>query len=33
LIETEKAESEKELEKLKARRLMLEYVDRHDFAI
>ncbi|MBZ5625108.1 MAG: hypothetical protein LAQ69_41350 [Acidobacteriia bacterium] len=33
LIEKEKAESEKEVEKLKARRLMLEYVDRHSFAV
>ena len=33
LIENEKAESEKEVEKLKARRLMLEYVDRHAFAV
>jgi type I restriction enzyme R subunit len=33
LIENEKAEGEKEVEKLKARRLMLEYVDRHAFAI
>ncbi len=33
LIENEKAESEKEVEKLKARRLMLKYVDQHEFAI
>lgn len=33
LIENEKADSEKEVEKLKARRLMLQYVDRHEFAI
>jgi len=33
LIETEKAEGEKEVEKLKARRLMLQYVDQHEFAI
>lgn len=33
LIENEKAESDKEVEKLKARRLMLDYVDRHAFAI
>lgn len=33
LIENEKADSEKEVEKLKARRLMLHYVDRHEFAI
>ena len=33
LIQNEKAEGEKEVEKLKARRLMLEYVDRHAFAI
>lgn len=33
LIETEKADGEKEVEKLKARRLMLQYVDRHEFAI
>jgi len=33
LIQNEKAEGDKEVEKLKARRLMLEYVDRHAFAI
>lgn len=33
LIEKEKAEGEKEVEKLKARRLLLEYVDQHEFAI
>ena len=33
LIENEKAVRDKEVEKLKARRLMLEYVDRHAFAI
>ncbi|WP_262966551.1 type I restriction enzyme subunit R domain-containing protein [Methylobacter psychrophilus] len=33
LIENEKAESEMEVEKLKARRLMLKYVDQHEFAI
>ncbi|MDO9067588.1 MAG: type I restriction endonuclease [Deltaproteobacteria bacterium] len=33
LIENEKADGEKEVEKLKARRLMLKYVDQHDFAI
>lgn len=33
LIETEKADGEKEVEKLKARRLMLHYVDQHEFAI
>ncbi len=33
LIENEKAEGDLEVEKLKARRLMLEYVDRHAFAI
>ena len=33
LIETEKADGEKEVEKLKARRLMLQYVDQHEFAI
>jgi type I restriction enzyme R subunit len=33
LIENEKAEGEKEVEKLKARRLLLEYVDQHEFAI
>lgn len=33
LIENEKADSEKEVEKLKARRLMLQYVDQHEFAI
>ncbi|MBI2354303.1 MAG: type I restriction endonuclease subunit R [Deltaproteobacteria bacterium] len=33
LIENEKAEGEKEVEKLKARRLMLQYVDQHEFAI
>jgi len=33
LIENEKADGDKQVEKLKARRLMLEYVDRHDFAI
>lgn len=33
LIENEKADSEKEVEKLKARRLMLKYVDQHEFAI
>ena len=33
LIENEKAESEKEVEKLKARKLLLEYVDQHTFAI
>jgi type I restriction enzyme R subunit len=33
LIENEKAEGDKEVERLKARRLMLEYVDRHEFAI
>ena len=33
LIENEKAEGEKEVEELKARRLLLEYVDQHEFAI
>ena len=33
LIENEKADSEKAVEKLKARRLMLKYVDQHEFAI
>ena len=33
LIENEKAEGEREVEKLKARRLMLQYVDQHEFAI
>jgi type I restriction enzyme R subunit len=33
LIENEKADSEKEVEELKARRLMLQYVDQHEFAI
>ena len=33
LIENEKAEGDKEVEKLKARRLLLEYVDQHEFAI
>ncbi len=33
LIENEKADGEKEVEKLKARRLMLNYVDQHEFAI
>lgn len=33
LIENEKADGEKEVEKLKARRLMLKYVDQHEFAI
>lgn len=33
LIENEKAEGEKLVEKLKARRLLLEHVDRHEFAI
>jgi type I restriction enzyme, R subunit len=33
LIETEKADGEKQVEKLKARRLMLQYVDQHEFAI
>ena len=33
LIENEKADGEKEVEKLKARRLMLQYVDQHEFAI
>ncbi len=33
LIQTEKADGEKEVEKLKARRLMLHYVDQHEFAI
>lgn len=33
LIENEKAEDEKLFEKLQARRLLLEYVDRHEFAI
>lgn len=33
LIENEKAESDLEVEKLKARRLLLQYVDRHEFAI
>lgn len=33
LIENEKADSEKLVEELKARRLLLEYVDRHEFAI
>jgi len=33
LIQNEKAEGDKEVERLKARRLMLEYVDRHAFAI
>ncbi len=33
LIENEKAEGDKEVEKLKARRLMLKYVDQHEFAI
>ena len=33
LIQTEKADGDKEVEKLKARQLMLEYVDQHAFAI
>lgn len=33
LIENEKADSEREVEELKARRLMLQYVDQHEFAI
>ena len=33
LIQNEKAEGEKLVEKLKARRLLLEYVDQHAFAI
>jgi len=33
LIENEKAEGEKLVEELKARRLLLEYVDQHEFAI
>jgi type I restriction enzyme R subunit len=33
LIENEKADGEKLVEELKARRLLLEYVDRHEFAI
>lgn len=33
LVQNEKADSEKEVEKLKARRLMLGYVDSHEFAI
>ena len=33
LIENEKADGEKEVEKLKARRLLLKYVDQHEFAI
>lgn len=33
LIENEKADREKEVEKLKARRLLLQYVDQHEFAI
>lgn len=33
LIENEKADGEKEVDKLKARRLMLNYVDQHEFAI
>jgi type I restriction enzyme R subunit len=33
LLENEKAEGEKLVEELKARRLLLEYVDRHAFAI
>lgn len=33
LLQNEKAEGEKLLEELKARRLLLEYVDRHAFAI
>ncbi|RJP93881.1 MAG: type I restriction endonuclease subunit R [Desulfobacteraceae bacterium] len=33
LIENEKADGEKQVEKLKARRLMLQYVDQHEFAI
>lgn len=33
LIQNEKADGEREVEKLKARRLMLQYVDRHEFAI
>jgi len=33
LIENEKADGEREVEKLKARRLMLQYVDQHEFAI
>jgi type I restriction enzyme, R subunit len=33
LVQNEKAEGEKLVEELKARRLLLEYVDRHEFAI
>lgn len=33
LVENEKAEGEKLVEELKARRLLLEYVDQHEFAI
>lgn len=33
LIQTEKADGDKDFEKAKARRMMLEYVDRHEFAI
>jgi type I restriction enzyme R subunit len=33
LVENEKAEGEKLVEELKARRLLLEYVNQHDFAI
>ncbi|WP_218081638.1 type I restriction endonuclease subunit R [Anthocerotibacter panamensis] len=33
LIENERANTEQELEKLKARKLMLQYVDQHEFAI
>ncbi|MGH8560690.1 MAG: type I restriction enzyme subunit R domain-containing protein, partial [Nevskiales bacterium] len=33
LIQNEKADGDKEVEKLKARRLLLEYVDQHAFAI
>jgi type I restriction enzyme R subunit len=33
LLQNEKAEGEKLVEELKARRLLLEYVDRHEFAI
>jgi type I restriction enzyme R subunit len=33
LVQNEKAEAEKLVEELKARRLLLEYVDRHEFAI
>lgn len=33
LLQNERAEGEKEIEELKARRLLLEYVDRHEVAI